>query len=647
MVDIGFIKAPLPQIISLEPISKRPKKKRPPDPSAESSTTINTAVPGSSSDMLRMSGHVTEAGYDHTHEPHGNNPQNATQSDVRSISDESAATSSTAHSRADVSSLHAPAIGSLGDRRNRSLRERTITATVELLKGGCLPGDTVPVKISVQHNRPIRSMRGVILTLYRLTRIDSSPLSFTRESTDHEGQRTPTEDFFPRLRTGLGVLSSFSSSNPYCLFRKDLAQAFAPLIINPESLKAELVTSVRVPVDAFPTIQDVPHEIISFTYHIEVLVDLGGTLANQIRGGLPSPPAVNTLGGPPGLSDSAATMTAYATNILETDGLRRQKGVISAAFDLVVGTLDSSRNRARNLTRPSPAVSAVPVGSTPRPSQAGVQPSASPHDEPYTPVNRPQAHTPSPIAQLPPQSYPYWNNIPPKPLPEPYPIPPPQLPDESALSEKERMRLAEQRLLPSQPPEVPLARLSHSSHLNPSPNSAYSSDSQPPFSLTFEAPSAPTLDDIAAGSTAQASAVPDGGTEDKQELERRRLLAEVSAPPQFPPDGYGGDGQGATGGLSFSAQRQLEQPTAPPLSMVEGDDHEEPSAPPPELLGEDPQPRDDEALYGRGYSYGEYTSSYLAACLPYQQLSGVQAQGHISSSGQHNGGNEPLPNYEQ
>ncbi|EPE03962.1 ph-response regulator protein palf rim8 [Ophiostoma piceae UAMH 11346] len=53
--------------------------------------------------------------------------------------------------------------------------DRTITTTVELLKGGCLAGEVVNVKISVQHVKRIKSLHGVVVTLYRQGRIDSAP----------------------------------------------------------------------------------------------------------------------------------------------------------------------------------------------------------------------------------------------------------------------------------------------------------------------------------------------------------------------------------------------------------------------------------------------------------------------------------------
>jgi len=54
-------------------------------------------------------------------------------------------------------------------------KERTITVTVESLKGGCLGGDSLPIKIVINHTKHVMSMKGVIITLYRHARVDTHP----------------------------------------------------------------------------------------------------------------------------------------------------------------------------------------------------------------------------------------------------------------------------------------------------------------------------------------------------------------------------------------------------------------------------------------------------------------------------------------
>ncbi|KAG9824605.1 hypothetical protein KCU63_g16504, partial [Aureobasidium melanogenum] len=52
---------------------------------------------------------------------------------------------------------------------------KLITATVELLKGACLRGDSFPVRISINHTKHIKSINGIIITLYRQARVDMHP----------------------------------------------------------------------------------------------------------------------------------------------------------------------------------------------------------------------------------------------------------------------------------------------------------------------------------------------------------------------------------------------------------------------------------------------------------------------------------------
>lgn len=189
-------------------------------------------------------------------------------------------------------------------------------------------------------------------------------------------------------------------------------------------------------------------------------------------------------------------------------------------------------------------------------------------------------------------------------------IPPPQLPDESTLTEKERVRLQEQRLLPSQPPQSPEAGPSESAAApEPEPN-IYDAGDEPAVVRSMasapqsaaagaeavgadEAPSAPTLDEVESGQ---------GG--DKQELERQRLLQEASAPPEFPEDCEAGpSGQGA--------------PRAP-----EADDLE-PSAP---VLTEEDE-------YGSQYTYATETRAENGATSSSAYRAAVSC--------------EPLPRYER
>ncbi|KAL1883822.1 hypothetical protein VTK73DRAFT_7610 [Phialemonium thermophilum] len=511
--------------------------------------------------------------------------------------------------------------------------ERTITATIELLKGGCLAGDMLPVKISVQHIKRIKSLHGVIVTLYRQGRIDwAPPPSLFRNMSKEEAKRIEKEDYYPKSRTGLGGLS-LSSAGSCSVFRKDLSQTFNPLIIDPVTLTASVTTSVRVPEDVFPTIKGVPGDMITFKYQLEVIVDLGGKLAGQIQSNQSSVSRANPTLMPSSANPyegGVASSGSWNGNPIDTDRLRREKGVISVAFEVLVGTVDSMRQRARGMSRNvtlthTQQIAEPTLFERPSDERAGEWQTRTEEEgrgsRDYHPPYGP------PVATGLPNQPSYY--IPPEPsAPALFPIPPPQIPDEGALSEKERMRQAEQRLLPSQPTAPPAAESSSAALLDgeniyeaevghiagPShhhervPPPPLLGDSEP--SALTDGPSAPTLEQLSAGNVAHS-------TDDKQELERQRLLAEASAPPEFPED-YDA---GPVAGPSSPAAA----PSAVPLSPQPG---LEPTAP---VLEEDALTEADEdtGVYGTHYSYHVMNN----------QPSG--------DSQTRSGPSEPLPRYEQ
>ncbi|KAL1844284.1 hypothetical protein VTJ49DRAFT_2341 [Mycothermus thermophilus] len=643
-LDIGPLTPPPPSTIYLEPISKRAKKKRQSiaGPVKSTSTTpmvpaADTSVPTSEFDSTRANENSTEGslsviGEDPENEPPGESRR--PQSEVRSVSGESAASGSTGHSRSGDAGHVMATTPSTGGKKTPAVKERTITATIELPKGGCIPGDTVPVKISVQHIKRIKSMHGVIVTLYRLGRIDSAPPGLSKELTDSEARQLEKEEYYPRSKTGLGGLS-LSAAGSCSVYRKDLSQTFAPLIIDPGTLSATLTTTVRVPEDVFPTIKGTPYEMISFNYLIEVIVDLGGKLASQIQAAKPSGARINPVTGPLGVSGtpydgSAGPLTSWSTSIIDTDRLRRQKGVICAVFEIVVGTTDSSRVRGKARAKPEPSLRTSPSQeSATQASNRRVWSATVTNEgqEAYSPAGDcTEAYTLPPEPPIP-QAYPYWH-APPPPSPPPPPqqpaaphyIPPPQLPDESTLTEKERIRRAEERLLPSQPPPAsPIAGPSSSSHL-PNGDNIYDAEDHPPIpgpshladQDSLATPSAPTLEDLSLPPHAMADP-----NEDKLERERRRLLAEASAPPEFPDDYDGGGGPSAPSGSGAPAPS--------------GEDFA-PSAP---VLDED----DEIGVYGAGYAYASGSGSGSA---------GVAVEGAETPviAGRERV-EEPLPRYER
>ncbi|KAH6619156.1 hypothetical protein B0J18DRAFT_236348 [Chaetomium sp. MPI-SDFR-AT-0129] len=615
MLDIGTLAPPRPRIISLDPVAKRPKKKKQGVSSAGKSPAVVETIPSPSEpepEPARVNENSTDGSLsvigeeqEQEQDPAGNNPPRP-QSEVRSVSSGSAASGSTSQSKAGDPNHVTGAVVSFAGKQPPAAKDRTITATVELPKRGCLRGDTVPIKVSVQHNRCIKSMHGIVVTLYRMGRIDSSPPALFKGASESEARRLEKEEYFPRSKTGLGGLS-LTSAGPCSVFRKDLSQTFAPLIIDPDTLTANLTASVRVPEDVFPTIQGAPYDMISFGYRIEVIVDLGGKLSSQLHAIKPSNSALGVSGsaheGTPG------TVSSWGTNIIDTDTLRRQKGVVPLYFEIVVGTVDSSRLRAKASAKPHPSSQTVVIQEpetyeSPRAAEKQPWPATPDHaatgqpSEPYVP----QDYTGSPHTQ-PQQPYPYWGASPPDVPPAPHYVPPPQVPDEGNLTEKERIRQAEQRLLPSQPPEVDIAGPSQP-HTTPDEN-IYDADDQIPTPTpglshstsppqvsaqqgVLGAPSAPTLEDL-------SSNVGPSAVEDKQELERRRLLAEASAPPEFPDD-YNHGASGSTG-----PSAPLPNPGAPPSG------HDLPPSAP--VL-------EDEDAYGPHYAYGTPPAEASSSAVP-------------------------------
>ncbi|KAM0795448.1 hypothetical protein BDR22DRAFT_894144 [Usnea florida] len=399
----------------------------------------------------------------------------------------------------------------------------TISAKIEILRGGCLAGDSIPVKVSIKHDTAVKSMQGVIITLYRQGRIDALPA--IPLGPQRRGEKPKYEDYYPKSYTGLGGLSLTSAGSSRS-FRQDLNQTFAPVIVDPQSLTAVINTSIQAPVHVFPTINCVPGEMVSFRYFVEVVVDLRAKIGSQDR---IRPHVSMTSGIQHGYGDAKMTRIEgsdgvnYAAtpgfNYLVTDQLRRTKGVVFTRTEIVIGTNDSSRTRQKqrefqpaldeNRSSRGSAVLGIEITRD--------QDSDPGHHESYVEMH-------DNICQL-------------ASTPEQQPtaiIPPPEIDED--LDEKGRLRRAEERLLPSQPPP----------------------DNEP-SSSTAPMPSAPIAMDEADFIQRYRQDHPapayEGPQDDKMELERQRLLAQASAPDTH--DGAEAD----TGGFDS----QMAQPSAPVL----------------------------------------------------------------------------------
>ncbi|KAI0103169.1 hypothetical protein GGR51DRAFT_256995 [Nemania sp. FL0031] len=586
-VDVGVVAVPKERKIFLQTMRRRPKKGKSIVPSAPPATKAHPTLAELTESLSdRDSTRATESpnqsamnlGNPSARPDVEELPPNPILGDVQSeISGESAVSNNSG----PYSSRGADASGeSTTGSKHSGHDEREITATIELLKGGCLPGDLVPVRIKVEHNRYMKSLNGIIVTLYRQGRVDYAPpiSSFTGLSKE-DAKKLERDDYYPRSKTGLGGLS-LSSAGSCSVFRKDLSQAMAPLIIDPNTLTANITTAVRVPEDAFPSIRNVPGGLITFKYHIEVIVDLGGRLVGPSSSTSQSQP-------PNRMVASAAVRGTYGidvnllanwnSTIVDTDHIRREKGVISVSFEVVVGTTDSSRSRGKAVASPSP----MALGT------AQDEPSREEEEYDYgwqTPYNNDtgdqgeynqsgfQQHQPRFYSPVSPQTahYDFQTDE----TQAPIYVPPPEITEESNLTEKERARRAEQRLLPSQPsPSSPETVAGPSQPSAPDQTQHLAAHISSPGELVAgpstcnnagEGPSAPTLGDLGAESSRHH-------TEDKQELERQRLLAEASAPPDIPDD-YDGTESSAPILDHTRSLRWAHEPSAPTLDENNGDE---------------------------------------------------------------------------
>ncbi|KAI0200339.1 hypothetical protein F4808DRAFT_167421 [Astrocystis sublimbata] len=583
-VDVGLLVPPRERKVFLQTLKRRAKKGK----SVAAAVTSATKGHPSWADLAeplsdRESARLTES-------PNGSTinlgnpplpgvedpPPNPVSAEVQSeISGESV----TSRHSASHSGRGADASGdSTAGSKHSGHDDREITATVELLKGGCLAGDLVPVRIRVEHNRYMKSLHGIIVTLYRQGRVDYAPpiSSFTGLS-EEDAKKLERDEYYPRSKTGLGGLS-LSSAGSCSVFRKDLSQAVAPLIIDPSTLTANITTAVRVPEDAFPSIRNVPGGLITFKYHIEVIVDLGGKLVGPSNSAAPSQQ-------PNRMGSSASVLGAYGidlnqmTNwngtIVDTDHIRRQKGVISVSFEIVVGAVDSSRSRRKPAIRPS--LSQRTPSHLEQLNEQEVWDYGW-HNGDHGDVDNQVEYDSNELRQAQPRYYPSITS------PQtahydfqthdtqvPVYVPPPETANDANLTDKERARLAERRLLPSEPlPPEPeeQAGPSQPSAAGQIPHAAVQGpphDSLAPLlggNDGDEEPSAPTLEDFGASSSEHPAS-------DKQELERQRMLAEASTPPDIPDDYDSGEPSAPNFSRTFVPRRSHE-PSAPVLNEEDG-----------------------------------------------------------------------------
>ena len=538
---------PKPRVISLEPISKRAKAKvkvRRASQERGNGPILPQPVSRTNTDSSTTSGRRTS-----DLDP----PLSPAPSDITSAS----ATSNSTQSFQLVNSPPSISGSSHVDSENRSsltsLSSQTITTTAELLKQGALPGDIIPIKVSVTHTKP--NARGlVIVTLYRQGRIDMHPaIPLVPKG---KGKKAQYEDIYPRSKTGLGGLY-LSNGSPSSAYRKDLCQSTAMMVVNPQTLTAEIKASVRLPENAFPTMTNVPGGMIVFRYYVEIVIDLCGKLGEARflpRLTAPQPSFHDT-------TDHSNQITSnWANNILDTAQLRRTKSVIDVTFPLIVGSKDSTRDARRWATdrQQCPQNLGVQQNTNVRPSSRDLDyedqgDGDADYSEHFVDPNLDTIYVPPPSLLIPP--------------PEPEE-------DEEEVDEKTRLRRQEALLLPSQPPEddpsssvadvsTPSAPFiteeSELYHLHGSDDCGVGPSTPYVAPSAFSTRSVDTI--IAQGEPSHDPPAFGGDTshsneDDKRDLERQRLLALASAPPDA---NTGGDQQmSSTLAVDFT-------PTAPVL----------------------------------------------------------------------------------
>ncbi len=564
IVDIGNLPRPKPRVVSVETVSRKSitkigaRKSVKPSSIGKSPVRLSTAPPrsaiGSTSSDRQPPNEPTES------------PVPSTRSYVSAES-----SGASIYQRGSARPLARSSIESSDLASNDEVPDHVVTATMELLHRGCLPGDKLPVQISINHNKPVKSLQGIVITMYREGHVDTHPAiplgpSQTRKKREYE-------DYYPKSRTGLGGLS-LSSAGSSSGFRKDLSQRIVPLIVDPQTLVASAKTTIQVPEDLFPTISSVPGAMITFKYFVEVVIDLRGKLTGQDR----FLPRLNMTSGASayGYSDHRSNGMDYSEgftgsvadglDILLTEQLRREKGVVSCLFEVIVGTQDSRRKRGRPLpeSRSSNASHGdVPIGFDEHGhpeafGYSGIQRQTCSSWQDLENSNGVQTHDGGSYNLA--HGLDYW---------QPDTIPPPII--EEDLDEKSRLRRAEERLLPSAPTSYSEPTSSDQRIQQPSAPEVYHDESfsyvgggttrtatyhngAPRASLQMAVPGDVRGRIHTSFQANPAPTPPAGLQDDKQELERRRLQMAASSP-------HDHDDGGAV--EAYTQSRRRVEPSAP------------------------------------------------------------------------------------
>ena len=532
---------PKPRTITLEPISRRSRAKHQAKKLVDSAERRSRKIDSASQSDAQHDAYSMAPSTQADSEP----PMSPSPSEE---SFESIISGSRRASQPDSSSLSPRTSSNMKANHSKtSLTPRTITTEIESCVGGCLRGDHIPIKVSVSHTKHIKSMNGVIVTLYRSARVDMHPAIPLGPM--EKGKKPKYEDYYPKSITGLGGLSLSGAGSSH-IFRKDLSQSVQPLLVHPGTLNAEVTVKVRVPEDAFPTISTVPGAMISFKYYVEVVVDIQGKVDTREKplsnlGGL----ATTTMSGADEYDGGRSGVAPFGSHMVDTAPIRRDKGVVACSFEVIVGTRDSDRRKGKRKMEFQQPVEETPQEATLEPERSNSQ--AQPSSDPATviPADGPWQYGQQDWAQGYPEGYDHLD-YPDDMYDQPLEVPMPQLEDESQLPEKERMRRQEERLLPSQPPGAD-GDVGESSQIATAPfipddHEGVAAARTPAYEVPPVSATAPSADDLhlyhndssapapgyfpATPGPSNAAATLAG--DDKQELQRQQLQAEASAPPE-------------------------------------------------------------------------------------------------------------------
>lgn len=305
-----------------------------------------------------------------------------------------------------------------------------IKVKMEIPSLGYLKGESIPVKLNIQHYKRISNVNGIFITFLRVCTLDMGE--------EYELQS----------------------------FRKDLAQTIVPLIVDPDSKSSyEICTSLKVPLDCFPTIVT---NLVSFQYYIEVLINLSSSA--RIPG----------LQKRKQLVDEEVIHLNSEDTIYNVDKLKQMKNVLTMTSEVVVGTerLPVSGSSKKHRQRFRLVNSSIRIADTPQESVSSFDLDSRVNSDVHSNntltdsasnrkvqtgendlTNRDTGATSTALevsrsSRDGSSSAHSFNNLLPDRISIPsIPSPPPSGTLATAEEEKDVLRLREQALLPSEPPE--------------------------------------------------------------------------------------------------------------------------------------------------------------------------------------------------